>query len=259
MQSRHLREGKIKSCGCLSNKNLNLIGKRFGRLLVINKALKVNGRTAYLCLCDCGNTKIVTTRELRRGDTKSCGCLIADANSKRSSLNLEGKRFGKLTVIKRVGSKEYSNKKKVSLWLCQCDCGNVITVTSLSLVHGNRISCGCVESCGEEKTGAKLNERQIQYKKEYTFKDLIGPGGGRLRFDFAIFNSDDTLNCLIEFQGPQHDPDKAEYYGDFGKQQREVTDQQKREYCFAHNISLYEIWDISEIDEVLDKISKNLK
>lgn len=49
---------------------LKLEGHRFGRLEVISR---VPG-TAWLCKCDCGRTKIVTTSNLRGGNSTSCGC-----------------------------------------------------------------------------------------------------------------------------------------------------------------------------------------
>ena len=73
-----LNAGEVKSCGCL--KNWNLVGKRFGRLTVIEKAESYNtpskGNIArYLCQCDCGNIKNVRASSLKSGRTKSCGCL----------------------------------------------------------------------------------------------------------------------------------------------------------------------------------------
>lgn len=42
--------------------------------------------------------------------------------------------------------------------------------------------------------------------------------------------------------------------GSFGKQQREITDPMKREYCKAHNIALYEIRYDEVISDAIDKI-----
>lgn len=54
---------------------LDLHGERYGRLMVMSPAEIKRGRTAWNCSCDCGNALVVTTNELRCGDTKSCGCL----------------------------------------------------------------------------------------------------------------------------------------------------------------------------------------
>ena len=53
----------------------NLIGKRFGRLVVISRA--PNGRnwhSRWNCICDCGNQCIVSASHLKNGHTQSCGC-----------------------------------------------------------------------------------------------------------------------------------------------------------------------------------------
>lgn len=59
-------------------KSLNLRGQRFGHLIVLKSAEKVNGLTAWLCHCDCGNEAIVQTKQLRNGHTVSCGHLKRD-------------------------------------------------------------------------------------------------------------------------------------------------------------------------------------
>lgn len=52
----------------------SLIGKRFGKLLVIEQDGKIFTNTAWKCLCDCGNYKTVKRQYLTQGKTKSCGC-----------------------------------------------------------------------------------------------------------------------------------------------------------------------------------------
>lgn len=57
------------------------IGRVFGRLTVLERAAlstAKDGNHLYLCQCACGNTKHVRWRSMRRGDTKSCGCLAAE-------------------------------------------------------------------------------------------------------------------------------------------------------------------------------------
>lgn len=58
-------------------------------------------------------------------------------------LNLEGQRFGRLTVIEKaedyISPKGHHNTQ----WLCQCDCGNKTVVTTNRLRSGETKSCGC--------------------------------------------------------------------------------------------------------------------
>lgn len=57
-------------------KAIDLSGQKFGNLTVLRiaNAQNKNGRY-YECLCDCGNRTIVLGQNLKRGITKSCGCL----------------------------------------------------------------------------------------------------------------------------------------------------------------------------------------
>lgn len=56
-------------------KFIDLTGQRFGRLEVIAQADNNEaGLTCWVCKCDCGNTKIICGKSLRKGHSKSCGC-----------------------------------------------------------------------------------------------------------------------------------------------------------------------------------------
>lgn len=57
----------------MRKKFINLVGERFGRLLVVRLFERKSRYFLWECLCDCGNTKIVQGGHL--GSTKSCGCL----------------------------------------------------------------------------------------------------------------------------------------------------------------------------------------
>ena len=105
---------------------------------------------------------------------------------------------------------------------------------------GNTQSCGCINSFGEQEIALLLQEYNINFKQQYTFDDLLGEGNGKLRFDFAIFNAQNQLQQLIEFQGEQHFiPFKYDTLESF--QKRQCHDQLKREYCQKHSIPLIEI------------------
>lgn len=76
-------------------KKIDLTGKKFNRLTVIKEVGRDNqGFVTWLCKCDCGNEVVVTGASLRRGNTKSCGCLIHDILVKRNTKhNMVGTRF----------------------------------------------------------------------------------------------------------------------------------------------------------------------
>ena len=76
---------KKQSCGCLHYNDY--IGKKFGRLLVIEKADKSNMGTYYWkCQCDCGNIIQVVGNNLQNGHTQSCGCLNSKGEEKISRI-----------------------------------------------------------------------------------------------------------------------------------------------------------------------------
>lgn len=68
---------------------INIVGQRFGKLTVIELADRVvsggRDRIAFLCVCECGKRKVITSDSLRFGKTKSCGCVTRDLTIKRST------------------------------------------------------------------------------------------------------------------------------------------------------------------------------
>lgn len=54
--------------------------------------------------------------------------------------DIAGLRFGRLTVVARVGSDNNGNSR----WLCSCDCGEQRNVLAQSLRNGATRSCGCL-------------------------------------------------------------------------------------------------------------------
>ena len=76
----------------------DLAGRRFGRLTVIRKAETQNNRTRWFCRCDCGEEKIVTSRDLKSGKVKSCGCLRRDVSGKNK------KDITKIIIAQRIAS-----------------------------------------------------------------------------------------------------------------------------------------------------------
>lgn len=56
-------------------KQSDYTGEKFGRLTVLQRLRQYDGKnTFYKCLCECGKETIVDGRNLKTGNTKSCGC-----------------------------------------------------------------------------------------------------------------------------------------------------------------------------------------
>ena len=116
-------------------------GNRYGRLTVIERAENTSyGATQWLCRCDCGKEVTVLGNNLRRGDTRSCGCLRKDILREKQTIDEAGNRYGRLLVI---GPALEKYRGEV-VWLCKCDCGNETQVRGSCLRSGNTKSCGCL-------------------------------------------------------------------------------------------------------------------
>ena len=96
VEATSLKSGATQSCGCLHNElnsklfTENLLGQRFGKLVVISRnGSTTKGNAIWHCKCDCGNECDVTAKHLKWGDTKSCGCLISFGENKISQLLLQ--------------------------------------------------------------------------------------------------------------------------------------------------------------------------
>lgn len=117
---------------------LDITGQRFIHLTAIEPVGKdKSGRVIWKCLCDCGNYCQFRSQVLKRSKTISCSSSCPFYF--RRTLGLEGQRFGKLKVQKMDGHK----KNEGFMWLCLCDCGNTIRVSTGYLVNRSRRSCGC--------------------------------------------------------------------------------------------------------------------
>lgn len=86
-----------------------------------------------------------------------------------------------------------------------------------------------------------LQNAELNFKMEYTFPDLKSPNGKALRFDFAIFDDEDELDFLIEYQGRQHYEASSKFGGKKGLYQQQYNDKLKRRYCGLKEIKLVEI------------------
>ena len=77
-----------------------------------------------------------------------------------NKLELQGKKFGRLTVIKEYGK----DKNGKVLWECQCDCGNKTVSLGSNLVRGKSLSCGCLKN---ELTANRTKKHGMRNTKIY--------------------------------------------------------------------------------------------
>jgi hypothetical protein len=145
-------------------KFIDLTGQQFGRLVAIENVekpehLKSKG-IYWRCKCSCGNEKIVSADNLKSGHTQSCGCI-----SQEKLDDLTGKKFGRLTVLKRAKNDDSGNTR----WKCRCDCGNEKIIQGGCLKNGTQVSCGCfnreqTSESFENLIGQKFNKLTVLEK-----------------------------------------------------------------------------------------------
>ena len=250
-----LRNPKIKfhNCGCVKQNQKKqketlkkqkenwLIGKRFGKLLVLQNLQKTasdKSRT-WKCLCDCGNICQASTQSLTSGHKQSCGCL----KNKHNIIDITNQKFGKLTALKIDQSTKGTGTHLK--WICQCDCGNIVSIDSYNLRNKITQSCGCItSSIGENNIKEILNKNNIFFKSEYTQPSL-----NKKRFDFAIIKNKKIIR-LIEFDGQQHYSEKKGIWNSKQSLQSiQKRDKQKNRWAKEHNIPLVRIpyWERNNI------------
>lgn len=257
-----LRNNKIthcsKSCPCKVNgRFIDETNNQYGFLTVLYKSdIKTsNGKIKQHCKCECGNECDILGDSLRDGSTKSCGCKSKELNALNHTKDLANEQYGYLIPLEIVQKNSEGN-----IWRCKCTCGcnrEDILVSAHRIISGNTRSCGKLrQSVGEKEIINFLEAKNIQYQKEYSFKDLISPTSDKkLRFDFAIFKND-ILNCLIEFDGSQHYKSVEFFGGQEEFEKRQIRDNLKNEYCKNNNIILYRI---KYNDNIVQKLSQILQ
>ena len=194
----------------------DLTGQKFGRLTVIERVgISKNRSTMWRCKCDCGSFCVVSIRDLKSGNTRSCGCLSRENSLKFK--NLTGLRFGKLTVVERA-----ENKGSQTCWRCKCDCGNVCVVAGGKLTSKHTKSCGCLHGQNHGLTGTKIYKTWSNIKrrcfntKHKSYKNYGGRGITMFAewiHDFQAFY--DYVSKLPHFDEKGYTLDRIDNNGDY--------------------------------------------
>lgn len=154
-----INSGTIYSCGCTDydpSVKHNLVGQRFGKLVVIAEAGE--GNWFCECMCDARNRIVVAELDLFSGAIKNCGkCITAHKD-------LTGQVFGHVTAVKYL----YTNSDNRAVWDCVCECGRHDIFDSHSLSNKRLVNRTC-KYCRSEKL-SKLKQDNLIGKK---YGDLI--------------------------------------------------------------------------------------
>lgn len=110
-------------------------------------------------------------------------------------IDLTGKKFGRLTVIKRVESHIQPSGQRKTRWLCKCDCGNEICVTSNNLNNKTTQSCGCLQNENRYKRKLNIYDLTREYGIGYT------SNGKEFYFDLEDYNKIKKYTWYINKDG----------------------------------------------------------
>lgn len=103
----------------------------------------------------------------------------------KKAINMLGKTFGKLKVVRRIENSTYINGE--ALWECICSCekGSIVVTCGSILRRGDKKSCGCIRKPEKEEYLKRLHLRVFENSTlnpvtqcmEWTgFKDKDGYG-----------------------------------------------------------------------------------
>jgi len=155
----------------MKGKKDDLIGKRFGRLVVVSIEGRDKNRHIMLkCKCDCGGEKVVLANNIKRGSVKSCGCLQNEIRKNREIKykneqlkrdeyykKLLKEKFGRLKILKIF------KNNRMLMANCLCDCGKVIDVRVSYLKSGHTKSCGCLRIYRHKESTVGLRQLYSRY------------------------------------------------------------------------------------------------
>lgn len=224
---------------------IDLVGQKFGRWTVLERAPNKGKSVYWVCQCDCGTIKQVKAASLKSGRSQSCGCLQKDLLANRGPeykgkkiIHLEGQKFGDLEVLELVGLDD----RKQAIWRCKCSCGKIINVKAWPLSSGKKTNCGCktTMSRGENKIRDLLLSNNLFFIQQASTELNCKYPDTKIsaRFDFYVNNS-----YIIEYDGETHfeenigngwiTEDKYLY--------TKKHDQYKNEWCKNNNIPIIRI------------------
>lgn len=226
------------------------------------------GRTYYyltgICQnCEGENTFRARADHVRSGAIhrcKECGIKARSGINNPRFKDLTNKRFGKLTVVKLIGSDQKiinnrTSEEKKNVWECQCECGNLIYRTTNELTSNVIGSCpNCyIKSRGEWEIAYSLKELNIRYEAQKTFKGCKDER--LLPFDFYL----PQYNVCIQYDGSTHsEPNK---YGSWNTEEAVLLvqkhDKIKDQFCKQEGIKLIRI-SYKDLDKITPSYLQSL-
>ena len=176
-------------------------GDKYGRLTVISHAGKdPRGKHLWLCLCECGNEKIVVADSLSSGKSKSCGCL------KRDFLAEKGNQFGlyedrqdAMMKVQYSHLKRRHSNNKMS--------GEVIDFKAFSLLSKSKC-----KYCGLDHS-KEIEDRLNESKNKKRLSNEVLKINGIDRIDSNIgYTKENCVPCCKFCNFAKHTMNEHEFY-----------------------------------------------
>jgi hypothetical protein len=189
-----MRQGLSTSCGCAKgakigkSKFIDLTGKQFGKLTVVQHAGSEKQQNKWFCKCACDSDKIslVTTGDLRSGHTKSCGCTNIE-RMKNPTLRPKPKRMDDYEMFINVQYSRYrtqANIKKREFSLSRQE--------FIGLIEGDCRYCGTSPSTTKDfNTGLRSSSYILEKERTKTF---VKNGIDRINSSIG-YRIDNVVSC----------------------------------------------------------------
>jgi hypothetical protein len=220
--------------------------KEQGCELLETEFIKCSKKLKYRC--SCGNISYILFHNFMRGHrcAKCGGNEIASYQEVYDYFKKYGYKLLEKTYINS------SVKMK-----CICPHGHEYHIDYSHFKTGNRCII-CRASKGEKRIWGYLYRNKFNFVYQYSFDDCRNKD--KLLFDFAIFDENNDLQCLIEYDGQQHF-EPVEIFGGYKIYQEQVKkDLIKTTYCIANHIPLLRITykELKQIPILIDSFIKDL-
>lgn len=197
----------------------------------------------------CGDPFYTSLAAIENGDgaCPNCAIIKSSLNSRLSKDQVE-RRINSVNGNTLLNPDDYITNSVINLNIL-CLCGNEFT-TSLSNYETsgtNRCqSCSRFQSKGEKLIEDILNKYMIPHVFQKRFPDCVDKRP--LPFDFYL----NELNCIIEFDGPQH---FKPIWGEENFKRTQLHDSIKNKYCAENNIKLIRIpyWESQNAEQIIVK------
>lgn len=128
------------------NKVVDIAGQRFGNLVALRRCNTKAMSSYWVYKCDCGFECAYERKRVTAGLRTCCDACKPKTKtpSRGVSADLEGRKLGSLTVIRKLPYRKHS----AVFWECRCDCGGTREVKAYELTHG---IVRCCTSCTKTK------------------------------------------------------------------------------------------------------------